>query len=76
MRDKPVTIPLSPLQARDLGWHQFNFEPDLNFVSGTNQVRMILWCAQTHEATTYCVFSESVWFYKPEDLLLCKLRWS
>jgi hypothetical protein len=73
-----IEMPQYSWQAGRLGWHlgvEFEskwFDKDSKFY----QVRE--WCEKQWGMTalTYRFFEGSVWFYREEDALFCKLKWS
>lgn len=74
---KRVNIPKAPWQAQEFGWHQgteFNSPIFLTDEQKYDQVNQ--WCKDTFDGYVYKMFLRTVWFYREEDAMLCKLKWS
>ena len=71
-----VMIPLAPYQAREFGWHlgtEF-----LSTYKNFNPIddEIYEWCKQTFDPYVYKVFIRSVWFWREQDAVVCRLKWS
>lgn len=74
---KWVEIPQYQSDALSLGWHK-GVDYDIRWFDQDSKFHKINeWCETTWgtNAFTYKAFAGSVWFYREEDALLCKLMW-
>jgi hypothetical protein len=75
---KWVELPQHQSDALAFGWHK-GIDYDIRWFDENSKFYQIReWCETTFGINnfTYRTFEGSVWFYRKEDALLCKLRWS
>lgn len=75
-----VSVPLDRCDAVKYGWHLgTEFRRWLPAVSVGREIEremnVVAWCRDTFEQNCYKTFHDSVYFYREEDAVLCRLRW-
>lgn len=77
-----VSVPLVRYQADEYGWHHGAEFKQWCMLGGFAQEEIDRekaarnWIAKTFDQNCYKTFHDSVYFYREEDALLCKLMWS
>lgn len=75
-----VSVPVDPHDAVKFGWHlgtEFrrwhsgvDWEKEFN-----RENEVCTWCLNTFGKNTYKVFHDSVYFYREQDAVFCRLKW-
>lgn len=76
-----VSVPLDRCDAVKYGWHHGVEFKQWCMLGGFAQTEIDRenaardWIAKTFAQNCYKTFRDSIYFYREEDALLCKLRW-
>ena len=72
-----IPIPNNPQEAEQMGWHEgADYSTDSWFNEDSRYNQIYTWCQSTVDPHHFRFFANSVWFLKPQDAIMCQLRWT
>jgi hypothetical protein len=69
-------IPNDARTARDLKWHRGATYDHALYYIDSKYYDICDWCKEMYkDDLSYRTFTESIWFYREKDAIMCMLRW-